>query len=52
MGTDPVVDQDASLGASHLVPGTSKVDHLGYNIAAAGLRLSAQEVEELTDAAG
>jgi aryl-alcohol dehydrogenase-like predicted oxidoreductase len=32
------------------IPGTSKVAHLEHNVAAAHLRLSAAEVEELTDA--
>lgn len=32
------------------IPGTSKVTHLEDNIAAASLRLTAQEIDELTDA--
>ncbi len=33
------------------IPGTSKLSHLEDNIAAANLRLSAEEIDELTDAA-
>jgi aryl-alcohol dehydrogenase-like predicted oxidoreductase len=32
------------------IPGTSKVAHLAENVAAAGVRLTAQQVAELTDA--
>ena len=33
------------------IPGTSSVEHLEENIAAAGVTLTAEQVQELTDAA-
>jgi len=33
------------------IPGTSSIDHLEHNVAAAGLELSEEELEELSGAA-